>query len=201
MLEQDIPYSQACENNKAPILTVLQDAFSDVNSVLEIGSGTGQHAVFFAKHLAHLTWQTADQLEYHPGIHYWLEHYPSPNLLAPIPLQIPYDNITDDLYSGFFTANTAHIMQKNEVAHMMQTINRILPVGGVFCQYGPFTTNGIFSSTSNAEFHQTLIENGRGGYRDISELEQWADKLTLTQTIEMPANNLMLVWQKLNAAS
>lgn len=196
MVEQDIPYSQACENNKQAILTELQTAFANVSEVLEIGSGTGQHAVFFAKHLPHLRWQTADQMEYHQGIQHWLQHHPSPNLLPPIALKLPFDDIPEKQYDGFFTANTAHIMQHEEVKHMMQRISSILPVNGVFCQYGPFTRAGVFSSQSNADFHQMLLDSGMGGYRDIDELTQWAYPLLLEQVIEMPANNLMLIWRK-----
>lgn len=196
MQEQDIPFSQACENNKQAILNILQLAFANINAVLEIGSGTGQHAVYFAKHLPHLSWQTADQFEYHAAIKHYLQHYPSPNLKAPITLKIPLDDIPENQYDGLFTANTAHIMQKSEVQHMMQTINRVLPENGVFCQYGPFTQNGEFSSLSNADFHQKLIDNGRGGYRDIEELQDWAEQLILDSIMQMPANNLMLIWQK-----
>ncbi|WP_371192747.1 DUF938 domain-containing protein [Glaciecola sp. SC05] len=196
MQEQEIPFSQACENNKQAILNILQLAFANINVVLEIGSGTGQHAVYFAKHLPHLSWQTADQLEYHAAIKHYLQHYPSPNLNAPIALKIPLDDIPENQYDGFFTANTAHIMQENEVQHMMQTINRVLPENGVFCQYGPFTQNGEFNSQSNADFHQKLIDNGRGGYRDIEELQAWAPQLIVDNIVQMPANNLMLIWQK-----
>ncbi|WP_395342065.1 DUF938 domain-containing protein [Ningiella sp. W23] len=194
--DEDIPYSQACENNKAPILNVLSEAFAKTNHVLEIGSGTGQHAVHFAKHLPHLIWQTADQLEYHSGIQYWIEKHPCANLKAPLPLQIPLDDFPNDNYDGFFSANTAHIMQKSEIQHLMKLIEKRLPQNGVFCQYGPFKQEGKFSSQSNKEFHESLLARGFGGYRDISELQIWASKLSLTQIIEMPANNLMLIWKR-----
>jgi cyclopropane fatty-acyl-phospholipid synthase-like methyltransferase len=196
MSEQDIPYSQACENNKQPILEVLKTAFTDVNRVLEIGSGTGQHAVYFAKHLPHLTWQTADQEQYHSAIQYWLTQVPSPNLLSPLSLSIPVNDIPSGTYDGFFSANTAHIMQKHEVQHMMHSIMRELPQHGVFCQYGPFTIDGKFSSQSNEDFHEKLIASGRGGYCDITQLQDWAQQLALSEIIEMPANNLMLLWHR-----
>lgn len=195
MSEQDIPYSQACENNKQPILQVLKSAFKDLNKVLEIGSGTGQHAVHFAKHLPHVTWQTADQEEYHSAIQYWLAQAPSPNLLPPLALSIPVNDIPSGEYDGFFSANTAHIMQKTEVQHMMKSIAEVLPEHGVFCQYGPFTVDGKFSSQSNADFHEKLIASGRGGYCDIAQLQDWASELRLVDIIDMPANNLMLIWR------
>lgn len=190
------PFSQACENNKSHILTVLKRAFKQTNYVLEIGSGTGQHAVHFAANLPHLIWQCADQVEYHEGIHQWIKEFPSGNLLPPIELKVPASIWPEQAFDAFFSANTAHIMQANEVKSLMQTIETRLPKNGVFCQYGPFKIDGQFSSQSNADFHQKLIENGRGGYRDIAELKSWAAKLKLSEVVEMPANNLMLIWHR-----
>lgn len=197
MQENEIPFSQACENNKHPILEVIRKEFANTKHVLEIGSGTGQHAVHFAKHLPHLSWQTADQPEYHDSIKYYMNEYPSSNVIAPIAFKVPDNAIDKGIYDGFFSANTAHIMLKNEIKHLMQSISDILPVGGVFCQYGPFTKNGEFTSQSNLEFHQHLLESGMGGYRDITELQTWANKLSLMRVVDMPANNHILVWHKL----
>ncbi|MFC4699883.1 DUF938 domain-containing protein [Glaciecola siphonariae] len=196
MNEDEIPFSQACENNKGYILEELTLAFAKLSHVLEIGSGTGQHAVHFAKHLPHIRWQTADQDDYHEGIRYWMARYPSENLLPPISLRLPIDDIPDRSFDGFFSANTAHIMQKNEVEFLMARINERLPSGGVFCQYGPFTQQGKFNSQSNIDFHEKLIASGRGGYRDIDELRAWAPKLSLHKIVDMPANNHLLVWHK-----
>jgi len=190
------PFSQACENNKTFILEHLKRAFSSRKQVLEIGSGTGQHAVFFASGLPHLIWQTSDQPHYLPGINLWIDDFPRPNLRRPIPLTFGKESHSFTDFDGIFTANTAHIMQKEEVESMMKVIADSLPEEGVFCQYGPFTTNGQFSSDSNKAFHMQLLEQGYGGYRDISELTLWATGLQLTETIAMPANNLLLVWVK-----
>jgi hypothetical protein len=156
--------------------------------------------VYFAKHLPHLQWHCADQTHYHPGIRAWIKAYPSDNLVAPISLCIPQapwpQPHSDHVFDAYFTANTAHIMQKAEVKALMHSINEHLPNDGVFCQYGPFTENGTFNSQSNAEFHQYLLEEGCGGYRDIQELEGWAPDLRLIERIDMPANNLMLIWRK-----
>jgi len=202
----DKPFSQACENNKGPILKILLEAFANTNRVLEIGSGTGQHAVHFAANLPHLNWHTADQEDYLDGINAWIDEFPSENLHRPVKLSLPNDPwpivnaaVEDNEkanFDAYFTANTAHIMQKYQVQYMMKQVNRRLPSRGVFCQYGPFTIDFKFSSESNADFHQKLLESGRGGYRDISELENWAPDLTLANIVNMPANNLMLIWYK-----
>jgi cyclopropane fatty-acyl-phospholipid synthase-like methyltransferase len=197
---EQAPFSQPCENNKRAILDLLTGAFEDLSQVLEIGSGTGQHAVYFAKHLPHLTWHCADQVEYHAGINAWIKEYPTPNIVPPISLKIPQERWPtpndEAVFDGYFSANTAHIMQKHEVQALMRSIDEHLPADGVFCQYGPFTQNGVFNSQSNADFHQSLIENGYGGYRDLQELQKWAPNLSLTQCIDMPANNLMLMWRR-----
>ena len=192
----DKPFSQACENNKRPILEVLKHAFATRKHILEIGSGTGQHAVFLAANLPHLIWQTSDQAEYHAGIKAWLDDENVLNCKPPMTLRIGEQALPDNLFDGIFTANTAHIMQRQEVKLMMQQVSDVLPPRGVFCQYGPFTEDGEFSSQSNAEFHASLLERGCGGYRDISELTKWASKLTLQNVYRMPANNLLLVWTK-----
>lgn len=193
---QELPFSQACENNKGPILAILQRAFADRKRVLEVGSGTGQHAVHFAANLPHVHWQTSDQPAYHAGIMQWLAAYPADNLIAPLSLTVGVDALPFAGYDAVYSANTAHIMQKAEIQEMMQQLSAELPSGAVFCQYGPFTDNGVFSSESNRAFHQQLLERGCGGYRDIQELQAWADALTLVAIHQMPANNLLLEWQK-----
>lgn len=192
----DKPFSQPCENNKTFILAELVKHFSAVSRVLEIGSGTGQHAVYFAPNLPHVNWHCADQLEYHEGINSWIDDYPSPNLHRPIALKFPKALWPSLSIDGVFTANTAHIMLKQQVKAMMQLIEEKLPANGIFCQYGPFISGGNFSSQSNADFHQKLIDSGYGGYRDIAELQAWAPQLTLVEVKQLPANNLMLVWHK-----
>jgi cyclopropane fatty-acyl-phospholipid synthase-like methyltransferase len=190
------PFSQPCENNKDFIVEHLAQHFSKARRVLEIGSGTGQHAVYFAQQLPHLEWHTADQVEYHEGIIAWMNEFPNSNLHAPIPLSFPQHDLPDLTFDAIFSANTAHIMLRNQVADMMAKISASLPSKGIFCQYGPFLVNGKFSSKSNEEFHHKLIDSGRGGYRDIEELNAWAPALTLRHIHNMPANNLLLVWEK-----
>lgn len=192
----DKPFSQACENNKQPILEVLQQNFAACQRVLEIGSGTGQHAVYFAKKLPHLEWHTSDAEANHAGINAWIKAEPSPNLHKPFSLVIGQDSWPQGNYDAVFSANTAHIMQKYEIKLMMQLINDALPSGGVFCQYGPFNKNGEYSSQSNADFDLHLKSNGYGGIRDIQDLQYWARDLQLVEQVNMPANNLTLVWRK-----
>jgi len=191
------PFSQACENNKAPILAVLRDAFEQAGKVLEIGSGTGQHAVHFAEGLPHLHWQTSDVPVHHEGINAWVNEANLPNLAAPIPLHIGQDSFPESGFDGVYSANTAHIMFAHEVQQMMAGVANLLPAGGVFCQYGPFIYKNAFSSASNEAFHYSLLERGLGGYKSIEELLSWAgNSMQLTDIIDMPANNLCLIWRK-----
>ncbi|MDU0355657.1 DUF938 domain-containing protein [Paraglaciecola aquimarina] len=190
------PYSQACENNKGPILRELTRVFGKCKNVLEIGSGTGQHAVYFAASLAHLTWHTSDQTCNHDGINRWITDSPANNLQRPISLTIGQDPWPELDIDGVFSANTAHIMQPNEAKLMMQMIAENLPNNGIFCQYGPFKFEGQYTSESNAAFDQHLLSEGCGGIRDIADLEIWAKPLQLQNVIAMPANNFVLIWQK-----
>jgi hypothetical protein len=193
----DKPFSQACENNKQPILEVLKRVLADKTNLLEIGSGTGQHAAYFAPRLKHLEWHTSDMPDKHLGIAAWLEEVKVNNLHQPLSFTIgatgawPLTN-TDAVY----TANTTHIMQPSESQLMMQLVADNLPVGGIFCQYGPYNFQGQYSSESNQSFDQHLRDQACGGIRDIDELTLWAKPLVLIETIPMPANNYMLVWQK-----
>lgn len=191
------PFSQACENNKQPILAELSQAFANSKTVLEIGSGTGQHAVHFARHLPHLSWHTSDVEDNHAGIQAWIHEAGLANLFDPITLKIGEHPFPAIPFDAVYSANTAHIMFADEVALMMKIIGEMLPPKGVFCQYGPFTRNGEFSSQSNLQFHHNLLSRGLGGYKDISQLQVWSEGLlTLQQIIPMPANNLLLIWVK-----
>ena len=195
------PFSQACENNKVPILHVLRRVLADATSVFEVGSGTGQHAVYFASNLPHVTWHTSDQPPYHGGINQWIDAYPSTNVVRPVEYVAGVHSLKGRNFDAVFSANTAHIMQKKEVITLMQNVDENLPADGVFCQYGPFKQQGQFSSQSNAEFHAALLERGCGGYRDVEELKSWVKTLILSEVIVMPANNLFLVWKKQSAFS
>lgn len=189
--------SGSCERNQQPILDQLSRLFKDSQQVLEIGSGTGQHAIFFAHDLPHLLWHTSDAKTNHPSINAWMTEFPNDNLRAPIEFLIgeqPWPTINLD---AIFTANTTHIMQKNDAKLMMELIGANLQKGGIFCQYGPFNIDGKYTSEGNREFDLHLASEGCGGIRDIKELTEWAKGLQLVEKITMPANNFLLVWQSL----
>ncbi|TAA48300.1 DUF938 domain-containing protein [Corallincola spongiicola] len=189
-------FSQSCENNKQPILDQLKPRLVNQRHLLEIGSGTGQHAQFFAKHLPHLCWQTSDRPDNHPSIDAWIAELNLTNLRSPLSFTIGEDNWPNQPIDTVFTANTAHIMQSEEVQIMMALVAEHLPLQGLFLQYGPFNIDGTYTSDSNHEFDQFLQQEGCGGIRDIAELERWAKGLMLVEQIAMPANNLLLVWRK-----
>lgn len=195
------PYSESCEQNKMPILAVLQQFFTDLETVLEIGSGTGQHAVFFAKQLPHLTWITSEQLQHHDGIKMWLAESALSNIQGPLLLDVEQREWPLEQTDAVFSANTVHIMGWPSVERMFNGIGSVLKEGGIFCLYGPFNYNGQFTSESNARFDLWLKQRDPvGGVRDFEALQVLANKagLVLIDDIEMPANNRVLVWKKIS---
>lgn len=195
------PYSQACENNKAPILAVLKTIWSDPCEILEIGGGTGQHAVYFSQYLPQLSWQVSDQTEYLPGIQSWLDEYPRTNLKAAIQLDINDQPWPLTRLQGVFTANTLHIISWEEVETLFQRLGDYLLPEAKFICYGPFNKQGQFTSDSNERFEQWLKDRDpKSGIRDIDDLKKLAAQqaIILIDEIEMPANNKILIWQKSN---
>ncbi|TKB48327.1 DUF938 domain-containing protein [Ferrimonas sediminicola] len=194
----NLPFSQSCENNKAPILAVLKRALAPATRVLEIGSGTGQHAVYFSRQLPHLHWQPSDQGEYLAGLRARLARYPAANLGAPLELDVAGD-WPDRCYDGVFTANTCHIMAWEQVVQMWQGVGRVLEPGGRFCVYGPFNRQGRYTSDSNAAFDRWLIQRDPlSGIRDLEAMEAQAQRqqMTLATLHTMPANNLLLEFHR-----
>jgi hypothetical protein len=196
------PFSQACENNKRPILDILTTVFSENKHVLEIGSGTGQHAVFFGHQLPHLTWQTSDLLINHQGINFWLDEVGSANVQRPIVIDLdktwsmPKGDLPVD---GLYTANTLHIISWALVVKFFEDIKLNLAPNAKVCIYGPFNYEGKFSSESNANFDLWLKERDvDSGIRDIEEILLLANSagLTLIDDQAMPANNRLLVFSK-----
>ena len=192
------PYSQACENNKQPILAMLNDAFANTKHVLEIGSGSGQHAVYCSAYLPHLTWQTSDLICNHPGINQWLDEADLANLNRPIALDL---NNTWPIKStdGIFTANTLHIVSWELVVKFFEGVSNHLSTNGVLCIYGPFNYHNQFTSQSNANFDLWLkSRDSLSGIRDIEAIIQLASQaqLKLQQDHQMPANNRLLVFGK-----
>jgi len=193
------PFAESCEQNKHAILDVLQDYLPARRRLLEIGSGTGQHAVFFAARFPHLHWQTSDRVENHAGIRAWLEEAALPNLAPPLALDVtdsPWPPLSVD---AVFSANTAHIMPWEAVAAMFAGVGRVLEDGGVFCLYGPFNYDGRYSAESNRRFDAWLRQQDpRQGVRDFEALDALAREagMALLRDHPMPADNRTLVWRK-----
>ncbi len=198
------PYSEACERNRGPILEVLREAFADRRRVLEIGSGTGQHAVHFAAGLPHLVWQPSERAENLPGIRLWRDHAGLKNLLAPIELDLNQEPWPDVHPDAVFSANTLHIVSWLEVQTLLERIGRMLPPDGVLAIYGPFNYGGQYTSASNASFDAFLRSrdplSGIRSFEDVDALAR-AHGLCLIQDVAMPANNRTLVWRRLARAA
>lgn len=192
------PYSEACERNREPILGVLRQAFADSRFVLEIGSGTGQHAVYFGAALPHLTWQTADLPRHHAGIQMWIEESRLPNVWQPLALDVNQPNWPIEGVDAVFTANTFHIVSWPEVQRMFDGVARVLRTGGVLCVYGPFNYGGEYTSESNARFDAMLRARDPGsGIRNFEDVRALAEQngLVFEADHPMPANNRTLVWK------
>jgi SAM-dependent methyltransferase len=192
-------FSAACERNREPILAILRDILPHPARVLEIGSGTGQHAVYFAEHLSHLVWQTSDLPANHPSISAWLEHAHLANLLPPLPLDVDQPDWPPTNYDAVFSANTCHIMAWPQVVRMFAGIGQVLRSGGVACIYGPFNYGGHFTSASNAAFDASLrAAAAHMGIRDIEAMQALAGSCGLRPLADhaMPAHNRLLVWQR-----
>ena len=192
------PFAESCAENQQPILNILQKEFADTRRVLEIGSGTGQHAVFFARALPHLIWQTSDVTEHHSGINAWVTDEGLDNTRAPLALNVETDSWPEREFDGIFSANTVHIMGWPEVEKMFAGIGQVLLTDGRFCLYGPFNYDGQFTSASNASFDLWLKNRDpKSGVRDVADLGKLAEKagLKLIEDYAMPANNRLLVWK------
>ncbi|PLX62663.1 DUF938 domain-containing protein [Sedimenticola selenatireducens] len=193
------PYSESCDQNRDPILSVIQPLFAELTRVLEIGSGTGQHAVYFAAAMPHLTWHTSDCLEYHDGIRLWLEEAALPNVRSPLQLDVARSVWPSLDVEAVFSANTAHIMHWPGVEAMFAGVGGLLPAGGLFALYGPFNYQGRFTSDSNARFDGWLKQRDPAmGVRDFEALDRLANAagMALMQDFEMPANNRILCWRR-----
>lgn len=194
------PYAESCEQNQQVILDVLQQVFTEPGRVLEIGSGTGQHAVFFTKHLPHLSWQPTDIISQLEGIRLWMEDADHDRIQPPQELDL---SNTGWLFGPgldyAFTANTTHIVSWPLVQSMFRGIAESLKPGGRFAQYGPFNYGGQYTSESNARFDDWLkardLNSGIRNFEDLQTLAQ-SHGLKLLDDYAMPANNRILVWTK-----
>lgn len=189
-------FSPACERNKGPILAVLEEVLPGEGTVLEIGSGTGQHVVHFSAHLSGLRWQPSDREENLPGLRLRLHDEGGANILPPLTLDVtgPWP---DGKFEAVYSSNTAHIMSWAGVCDLFAGVASHLAADGVFCLYGPFNENGGFTSLSNAAFDEQLRkENPDMGLRDIADLENLAacHQLRLARRFLLPANNQVLLF-------
>jgi cyclopropane fatty-acyl-phospholipid synthase-like methyltransferase len=193
------PVAPASVRNAPPILEVLRYELQGRRNLLEIGSGTGQHAVMFAKALPHLLWQPSDLVETHAGIRAYIEASNIANLKAPLELDVRSADSAASVYDSVYTCNTMHIMSFTAVRKMLALVSATLPTNGVFCAYGPFRIAGEFSSESNAAFDAMLqTRNRKQGIRDIEAIDEIAAQggMRRVRTYAMPANNLLPVWVK-----
>ena len=193
------PYAESCDINKDPILDLLKEVFADRRQVLELASGTGQHAVHFARALPHLTWQTSELEQNHAGIQLWLDEAQLANVFAPLHIDANDEHWPAGHYDAIFNANTVHILSWPEVEKLFSGMGRALNSGGILCLYGPFNYGGKFTSESNARFDVWLkSRDPRSGVRDFEALNALAirEGMTLLKDVEMPINNRTLLWQR-----
>ncbi|CAM3817768.1 DUF938 domain-containing protein [Rheinheimera salexigens] len=194
-----LAFSQACENNKAPIVQVLANAFQRSQRVLEIGGGTGQHAVHFAANLPQLIWQSSDQPIYLPDLSARIQQANLPNLPTPVPLDITSSPYTAIKVDAIFTANTLHIMPWHVVEQMFQRLDEFCLPQADMCIYGPFNYQGQFTSASNAGFDQHLKQRDPlMGIRNIEDVIRLATEagFSLQHDYAMPANNRLLHFKR-----
>ncbi|MBP2281536.1 SAM-dependent methyltransferase [Psychrobacter sp. PL19] len=198
------PFSRACENNKHAILEVLKIELISFKHVLEIGSGTGQHSVYFAPQLPKITWQTSDLVANHWAINAWHDAHPAANLYAPLPLDLAVDPLPISLssnrpYDAVFTANTLHIIAWSLVEKLFESVGNALPIDGKLLIYGPFNESGHYTSEGNHRFDDMLRQqNPSSGIRHKEDVIELADQhhLVLFATHAMPASNQLLIFKK-----
>jgi cyclopropane fatty-acyl-phospholipid synthase-like methyltransferase len=194
------PFSEACERNKAPILEVLRVAFADRTQVLEIGSGTGQHAVHFAAHLTHLTWHPTEQLAYLADLASRVALEGTRNLRQPTVLDVKQTVWPVRSVDAIFSANTLHIMSWTEVQAMFRGVDAVLSPHGIVCIYGPFRYEGRHTSDSNRDFDLMLKErDSLSGLRDLTDLGTLAGRHALRLRVDhdLPANNRLLEFERI----
>ena len=195
-------YSQSCVENQVPILNIIKPLLTNVTTVLEVGSGTGQHAVYFAQHLPNLIWQSSDQDQYLNSINSWIDEAKLDNTPMAIPLDVTNTGTWPSIeVDAIFSANTTHIMSWEMVVDFFQGVGKMLNPGGMFILYGPFNYNGEYTSQSNANFDLWLKDRDpNSAIRDFEALNKLATEaeLILVNDYEMPANNRILYWKKIS---
>lgn len=195
----DLPFAPACERNKGPILAELKHILPERGRVLEIASGTGQHAVHFAPAFPNLTWQSSERRTELPGLAARLESEGRGLLPPPLELDVLEKDWPTGPFQAAFSANSAHIMPWEAVCAMLDGVGRVLEPGARFSLYGPFNVAGRFTSQSNRDFDRQLkMRDASMGLRDVSDMEDRGRRhgLALSRRIDMPANNFLLVFTR-----
>ena len=193
------PFAEAAQRNAPAILEALQREFRGTTDVLEIGSGTAQHAVTFAAAMPGLRWQTSDLEENHPGINAWIDAAGLDNVLRPETLDVRAGHVDAASYDAVFSANTAHIMGIDAVRRMFSVVGDALRADGVFCLYGPFRIGGAFNTVSNERFDASLRQRDKAmGIRDLEMLDEFGASCGLQRQrlYAMPSNNYLAVWTR-----
>ncbi len=192
-----LPFSPAAENNKQPILDILQTVLAGASTVLEIGSGTGQHAVYLGEHLPHLHWQASDLPAPLPGIAARIAQADLPNVAVPIALDVADNPWPLGTFDAVYSANVVHIVGWDHVVDLFRGVGQVLNTKGVLCLYGPYKYGGQYTTQSNANFDEWLKDRDpRSGIKDFEAVNDLAlaQGLALVQDHPMPANNQLLVW-------
>lgn len=196
----NLPFSQACENNKAAILEAIAPRLLAVDEVLEIGSGTGQHACYFAENLPGLLWQPTELDENRNVLQPRLQEYGGNNLRSAISLDVCQHPWPLAIPQAVFTANTLHIMPFEAVQSLFTYLGEASEVGTLLLVYGPFNYDGRYTSESNASFDDWLrARDARSAIRDFEQVDALARSAgyALVEDRAMPANNRLLLWQRL----
>jgi len=196
------PYSEACVQNREPIIHELKRIFCNSLHVLEIGSGTGQHAAYFPEFLPHIQWHPSDVAAYLPGIEAWRSEAALKNVSAAVRLDVNQPEWPPLNVDAVFSANAIHIMSWSSVKNLIKGVTALLQKSNhpdrLLCFYGPFNYHGNYSSESNARFDQWLKNRDpASGIRHFEELCELASEngMSHQDDIKMPANNRLLVFR------
>jgi cyclopropane fatty-acyl-phospholipid synthase-like methyltransferase len=193
--------STACDRNQDPILTVLKEVMTTDNKrVLEIGTGSAQHAVYFAKNLKDIVWTTSDKVSEHANITAMLIRAKLSNLRGPLAFEVGKDDFPRYNYDIVYTSNTFHIMSWKQCKNLIKILGNRLREGSQVVIYGPFNYNGEFTSESNKEFDLMLKQSDpQRGIRSFEDVNNSMTKngFVLFKDYPMPANNRMLVFTRL----
>ena len=199
LVAEELPVSQPCLRNQEAIAEVLEQELSGLSLVLEIGSGTGQHAAFMTQRMPELAWQPSDLLDAIPGINAWRQESARDNFLPPLVLDVTQDLWPVKQVDAVFSSNVLHFVGWHKVRAMFAGIGRVLKENGLAIFYGPFNYHGEYTSSGNRSLDEWLKERDpESGIKDFEQivLAGRKEKLRLLKDIAMPANNRILVMQK-----